>query len=39
MSISDIRDMRNDDNPEIDMKNNELNVILEKEFRNNIQFW
>ena len=29
MSISDIRDMRNDDNPEIDMKNNELNVILE----------
>ena len=29
MSISDIRDMINDDSKEIDMKNNELNAFLE----------
>ena len=38
MSLSDIRDMINDDNPEIDTMNNELNGFLEGEFGNNIQF-
>ena len=30
--------MINDDNPEIDMKNNELKAFMEEEFGNNIQF-
>ena len=38
MLISDIRDMINDDNPEIDMKNNDLKAFMEEEFGNNIQF-
>ena len=38
MSLSDIRDMINDDNPGIDIINNELNGFLEGEFGNNIQF-
>ena len=38
ISISDIRDMINDDNPEIDMKNNELKAFMEEELGNNIQF-
>ena len=39
MSFSGIRDMINDDNPEIDMKNNEVKVFLEEEFDNDIQFY
>ena len=38
IAISDIRDMINNDNPEIDMKNNELKAFLEEEFQTNIQF-
>ena len=30
--------MINNDNPEIDMKNNELKAFLEEEFQTNIQF-
>ena len=39
MSFSGIRDMINDDNPEIDMKSNEVKVFLEEEFGNDIQFY
>ena len=38
MSILDIRGMINGDNPEIDMKNNELQTFFEEEFENKIQF-
>ena len=38
MSISDVRDMINDDNPEINIKNSKLKAFLEEEFGNNIQF-
>ena len=38
MSILDMRGMINGDNPEIDMKNNELQTFFEEEFANKIQF-
>ena len=38
ISISDLCDMINDDNPEIDMKNNKLKALMEEKFGNNIQF-
>ena len=38
IAISNIRDMINNENPETDMKNNELKAFLEKEFQTNIQF-
>ena len=38
IAISDIRDMINNENPETDMKNNELKAFLEEEFQTNIQF-
>ena len=38
IAISDVRDMTNNDNPETDMKKNELKAFLEEEFQTNIQF-
>ena len=38
IAISDIRDMINSGNPEIDMKNNELKAFLEEGFQTNLQF-
>ena len=38
IAISDVRDMINNDNPETDMKKNELKAFLEEEFQTNIQF-
>ena len=38
MAISNIRDMINNENPETDIKSNELKAFLEEEFQTNIEF-